>query len=84
MRSDRGFPGITAVSNGFREGPLDSAVSRIGWPIHHISRQTWISSSTEDNVPLAFAPSNCLTASAASWLSSYVTKATPSDRPERS
>lgn len=84
MRSDRGFPGITAVSNGFREGPLDSADSRIGWPIHHISCKIWMLSSAEGGVPLAFAPSNCLMASAASSLSSYVTKATPSDRPERS
>lgn len=84
MRSDKGFPGMTAVSNGFREGPLASAVSRIGWPIYYISRQIGILNPMEEDIPLAFAPSNCLIASAASSLSSYVTNATPSDRPERS
>jgi hypothetical protein len=32
MRSASGRPGTTAVSNGFRRGPLGMSVSRMGWP----------------------------------------------------
>lgn len=37
-----------------------------------------------ENEPAALAPSNSLIASLASWCDSYVTKATPSERPARS
>lgn len=68
MRSDRGLPGITAVSKGFLEGPPDSMVKRMGWPTHHVSRMIQKQHKPKGNVPFALAPSNCLTASAASSL----------------
>ncbi len=78
MRSDSGRPGMTALSNGFRLGPLGIRVRRMGWPIHTSQNpgQILYSASahqTEGALPLALAPSNSRMASLASRADSYVT-----------